>query len=255
MTSPTDPHRSGGDEPAYELAPPARAPRLPGTVVARGGEHELRDALLADVFAHAINCVRSFGDFQMAVSGSAGLAPLYLQMMYDPAVRGMPWGKTHLWLADERVAPFDAEESSYRLVRETLVDHSGIPPAQFHPMFPLAEDAASRYETELRETLGWREKGHDRLDCVVLELGAGGGVAGLAPGSPSAAGLVARLGERLTMTMSMINAARLVAVLVPNEGAAREAVERLERGEAATRELPAAGIKPLAGELRWYIEG
>jgi hypothetical protein len=93
----------------YDLAPRPVAPALPGTVVVRESADELVDAVAADLFIHALNCIRTFGDFHLALSGGSTPLPLYRRLMYDPSYRDLPWTRTHLWMVDERRVPFDDE--------------------------------------------------------------------------------------------------------------------------------------------------
>jgi 6-phosphogluconolactonase/glucosamine-6-phosphate isomerase/deaminase len=57
---------------------------------------------------------------------------------------------------------------------------------------------------------------------------------------------------RCTLTMRTINAARFVAPLVT--GAAKHAVLARVAAGASPQELPVAGVRPAAGELRWYLD-
>ena len=241
-----------------------RAPALPGRVTARATTEDLLDCLANDLVAHAANCVRQFGSFHLALSGGRTPLPLYAQLMYDPRFRILPWRRTHLWMVDERCVPFEDERSNFARIREVIVEHSDIPAEQVHPMVATLPDAAARYERELREALGWREKGHDRLDFVLLGMGADGHTASIFPGSPAlveaerlaldvaAPETCAPHVPRCTLTMRTINAARFVAPLV--QGADKgPALARVVAG-ASPEELPIAGVRPLAGELRWYLD-
>ena len=255
------------DQDEIELAPeeaPVRRPPLPGAVVARRTAEDALDALASDLVSHAANCVREFGDFHLALSGGRTPQPLYAALMYDPRYRGFPWRRTHLWMVDERCVPFEDPRCNFTAIRETIVDHSDIPPEQVHPMIASEPDAAARYERELRSVLGWREKGHDRLDCVLLGMGADGHTASIFPGSPAlhdaerlamdvpppatAAPAVARC----TLTMRAINAARFVAPVVLGADK-RATIARVAAGVAA-EELPIAAVRPAGGELRWYLD-
>jgi len=240
------------------------APRLPGRVVARADAEELVDALAFELTVHAQNCVRQFGDFHLALSGGRTPQPLYVRLMYDPRFRALPWKRTHLWMVDERCVPFEDERSNFARIRETIVDHSDIPPEQVHPMLAAMPGAAERYERELREALGWRAKGHDRLDFVLLGMGADGHTASIFAGSPAlhdaerlamdvpAPATSQPAVPRCTLTMRTINAARFVAVLVTGADKAGT-VARVAAG-ASPDELPAAALRPAAGELRWYLD-
>ncbi len=252
-----------------QVAPPLPRPGLPGTVIVRETADELIDSIAADLFFQASACVRAFGDFHLALSGGTTPEPLYRRLMYDPAFRSLPWKRTHLWMVDERRVPFEDERSNYRMIRETIVDHSDIPTEQVHPIFALAQDADTQYEQTLREHLGWREQGHDRLDFVVLGMGADGHTASLFPGSPAldAGERLVMINEgptttppgRVTMTLPLLNASRFLGVLVSGEKK-RDAIGRVaaaaRRGGApgAVRDLPILGLRPLGGELRWYLD-
>ena len=209
--------------------------------------------------------------------------PLYQRLMIDPNFREFPWNRTHLWIVDERRVPFDDDRSNYKMISEIIGDHSGIPPEQVHPMFATADDADVRYEATLREVLGWREKGHDRLDFVLLGMGSDAHTASLFPRSPALmdsldairnhrpgespplvrinAGPAVTPPDRVTMMLPLINASRFIGVLVTGkskqaplkrivDGAKMGGPERL----AIAEELPILGVKPLGGELRWYLD-
>ncbi|MEM9082656.1 MAG: 6-phosphogluconolactonase, partial [Planctomycetota bacterium] len=186
------------------------------------------------------------------------------RLMIDPAFRSLPWGRTHLWIVDERRVPFDDERSNFAAIRELLVDHADIPSGNVHPIAAVEADADVRYEAELRETLAWREKGHDRLDFVLLGMGDDAHTASLFPGSGALHADADRLvvineGEgvtppdRVTMTYTLINASRFVAVLVIGEKK-RETLKRIEVRDGSQDELPILGIKPVGGSLRWYLD-
>lgn len=252
MTAPRD---RDADAAPYRLDADPAPPRLPGSVIVRRSFHELCDAAASDLYVHALNCVRAFGDFHAAIAGGSAAEALCMQLMYDPHFRDLPWARTHLWAASERRVGFDDEASTFKMLRETIVDHADLPAQQFHPIFPIADDAAERYEAQLRETLAWREKGHDRLDYALLELGADGAIAGITPGSSGAqdASRLAIAGpDYVSLALPMLNATRLLAVLVTGADK-RDALARLERGASAL-ELPAAGLSPVGGELRWYVD-
>jgi len=252
-----------------------RKPRLPGQVVVREHADDVIDAIAADLLFQAHACVRAFGDFHLALSGGSTPEPLYRRLMLDPLYRNLPWKRTHLWIVDERRVPFDDERSNFRMIKEILADHSDIPHDQVHPMRATDPSVDHDYEAELREHLGWREKGHDRLDFVVLGMGADGHTASLFPRSPALtvesrlvainAGPNVTPPDRVTMTYTLLNASRCLAVLVTGEKK-RDTIARIEQAaanhpasqhanaSAARDELPILGIAPLAGELRWYLD-
>jgi 6-phosphogluconolactonase len=240
-------------------------PPLPGSVVVRETPDDVIDAAASDLLFQAFACVREFGDFHLALSGGSTPEPLYRRLMYDPGLRSLPWSRTHLWVVDERRVPLDDERSNFKMIRETIVEHADIPAEQVHPIEAILPDADTRYEHALRACLEWREKGHDRLDCVVLGMGADGHTASLFPRSPALVapppgrlvlindGPTVTPPDRVTMTLALLNASRFIAVLVMGEKK-RHAVARVIEGLEPVAELPIRGVCPLAGELRWYLD-
>ncbi|MSR41349.1 MAG: 6-phosphogluconolactonase [Phycisphaerales bacterium] len=239
------------------------APALPGKVHLSASRFEAYDALMADLIIHASQCVRQFGDFHLALSGGSTPMPFYEQLMTDPRARGFPWARTHLWMVDERCVPFDHEKSNWRQIQEILVEASDIPKEQVHPMLAYLPDADVRYEKELRDTLSWREKGHDRLDFVLLGMGDEGHTASLFPHSIAQDAtdrlVVFNRGasvvppDRLTMTYGLLNASRCIAPLVLGAGKA-QMLARIAKRTDDFHEIPILGIAPLAGELKWYLD-
>ncbi len=258
-----------GDELVGELSnvPDAARPMppaLPGTVATRTQAEDLFESLASDLLSHAFNCVREFGDFHLALSGGQTPFPLYRLLMIDPRWRGFPWRRTHLWVVDERRVPFTAPQSNWRQIEELIVEHADIPREQTHPIEATEPDAAVRYEAKLRETLAWREKGHDRLDFVLLGMGDNGHTASLFPHTAvlhererlvaDCDGPTVTPPPRVTMTYPLINGARFIAVLVA--GAAKASMlKRVAAGKDTFEDLPIMGIKPVGGELRWYLDG
>ncbi len=267
----------------YELSPRPPAPRLPGSVALREDVDTLIDAVAADLYIQAQNCVRTFGDFQLALSGGSTPVALYQRLMIDPNLREFPWSRTHLWIVDERRVPFDDDRSNYKMINEIIGDHSGIPAEQVHPIFAMADDADARYTQALREVLGWRERGHDRLDYVLLGMGNDAHTASLFPHSPALMESLAAITprppgtpldlplvrinsgptvtppDRVTMMLPLINASRFIGVMVTG-ASKRETIRKVaaKSGNAphadTTAELPILGVRPLGGELRWYLD-
>jgi 6-phosphogluconolactonase len=249
----------------YDLVDDSFAvPALPGRVVTGIDADDVHGALGADLLLQATNCVRAHGDFHLALSGGSTPLPFYRCLMVDPRFRQLPWERTHLWIVDERCVPPDDERCNFLHIRETIVEHVDIAPQQVHPVDAHLPGAAAAYDRALRETLAWREPGHDRLDFVLLGMGDDGHTASLFPHSPALAEpdalVIANDGPavtpppRITMTYRLLNASRFVAVLVL--GARKHAaLERVAKaGPEDADRLPIRGIAPTGGELRWYLD-
>lgn len=253
---------------------PPPAPVLPGMVVVRPHADDVIDLLALQLTTAAVACSRAFGDFHLALSGGSTPMPLYRRLMLDPTFRHLPWDRTHLWIVDERRVPFDDERSNYRQIHELLVEHSGIPKSQVHPMLATRDDADTHYEKQLREALEWRRNGQDRLDFVVLGMGSDAHTASLFPRSRAlrdrtqpARSVLINSGpevtppDRVTMTPALINRARQVAVLVTGSGkratiAKVAAAASLSPADVAVAadELPILSIRPEDGEMGWFLD-
>jgi len=231
---------------AYGVIEPPKPPKLPGLTVMRETADDAIDALCADLFLHALNCTRTFGDFHFAVSGEPEVEPVLRRLMLDPTLREFPWHRTHLWQVDELVVPRDDAASRWAVLRDMLIEPSDIPHPQVHAMHIERSDVVLRYERELREVLGWREKGHDRLDCCIL-----GPACLRIPEDPGQDALVTEdesaTPVRVSLARRTIAAARLVTCLLTGQEA-REHVDSLSRQQ---RDWP---MCTTGGETRWYVD-
>ena len=264
MIQPRRKSRPNGDARPYGLAGPSLVgPPLPGEVFVAETIDQLLDLLTAELVVQAVACQRRFGDFELALSGGSTPQLLYDRLMYDPNCRQLPWPRTHLWLVDERGVPLDDDRSNFRMINETIVQHSGIPREQVHPIDPLSESADVDYEAQLREVLQWRQRGQDRLDFVLLGMGEDGHTASLFPYNDALSErhrLVRCVDEpaaqpphRVTMTFPLINSARMVAILVTGASKA-DAISRIAMGDASVEQLPVTGVRPGQGQLKWFLD-
>jgi 6-phosphogluconolactonase len=205
-----------------------------GDAAARRGAEWLADEARAAVAAR--------GRFALAVSG--GRSPW--QMLRALADEDVPWRGVHLFQVDERAAPAGDPARNWTHVRECLLDHVQIPPAQLHPM-PVEEPdlaaAAARYAATLAAVAGTPAV----LDCVHLGLGDDGHTASLVPGDPVLAVADADVAvtgpyqghRRMTLTFPALDRARRILWLVV--GAEKAAV--LARLRAGDRSIPAGRVR------------
>ncbi len=59
--------------------------------------------------------------------------------------------------------------------------------------------------------------------------------------------------DRVTMTYTLLNAARFIAVLCVG-AKKKEMIAKIASGKYSPEELPILGIKPMKGQLRWYLD-
>ena len=212
------------------------------------------------VAALAEECLRTQDRFTIALSGGSTPRRLYQVLASPPYDEEMAWDRWHIFWGDERCVPPDHEDSNFRMAKEALLDHISIPLAQVYRMRGEIEpeEAAEEYETAVLD--GFQTPAPS-FDLILLGVGDDGHTASLFPGtlalqekhklvvsnwSPSLQV------HRITFTLPLINAARVVAFLDTDESKA-EVLRRVL--EPAPREgvLPAAMIRPTDGTVHWFL--
>lgn len=228
----------------YELNLEPNTPVLPGSVVVREDREELLDALAADLLVQSASCISAFGDFHIALGSDPLVHLLIIKLMVDPKYRSIEWPRTHLWTTAESPVPVGHPDHSATALTELLVEPSGMPPESLHPILGHHPQACELYEFELREHLGRRTKGQDRLDFVVVS-----GEPEHIRGHKDPADRLVGVNDngRLTLTRRMIGGARMVAIGLSGVPA-RDTVKVLESGHLTP------GIEPVGGVLRWYLD-
>ena len=218
-------------------------------------------AAAARIVAAAGKAVAERGAFHLVLSGGETPKPLY-ELLATPAWKNrMDWGKTHVYWSDERFVSPDDPRSNEGMTRRALLDHVPIPPAQIHPMYRQGapRQAALEYETLLL-SIGSGQP--PRFDFVLLGLGADGHTASLFPGAAAVTEQTRLVCElylpeqelhRLTLTVPVLNQARLVAFMV--SGAGKAAMLRQVLTDPPAEVVPPARlISPQAGEIHWLVD-
>ena len=202
-------------------------------------------AAAADLMMQSLACVREFGAFHVAVPGDGAGQQLVLRLMTDPNYRALPWSRTHVWAtAERRIGPEDAGHWM-GMVGEMLLHGTDLPEEQVHAIPGHLHDADARYEGVLCETLGAREPGHDRLDCVVLP-----GTEAAVRGHEDPMGRLVgptEDGEAVGLTGRAIRGSRFVMVMAPG-ASSRAVLDRAAGGAGVVRVAPDGGL------LRWYLD-
>ena len=220
---------------------------------------ELAEAAARDFAARAEETINERGRFAVALAGGSTPKATYGALARDYADR-LDWGGVHVFFGDERTVPSDHEDSNYRTAREALLDH--VPVGSVHRMRgELApEEAAARYEEDLRDFFGPDEV--PRFDLILCGIGEDGHTLSLFPETSAlevadrwvVANPVLKLeSTRLTLTVPVANAARAVTFLVAGEGKA-EALREILEGDADPRAYPAKLIRPESGDLTWMMD-
>ena len=235
--------------------------RLPGAVTVRDDQVGVAAAAADWVLGIATAAISAGGRFRIALAGGNTPRGLYRLLAAAPRRDATDWSGWEVFFGDERACPADDPGSNYRMAREALLDLVPIPAEQVHRMKGERADldsAAAEYGTILSLTSPAGTIGSPpRLDCILLGLGENGHTASLFPGDPALEvgdrwAVPSRADyapyDRITVTFPVLNAAAHVAFLVA--GAAKaDALRGVIQGT-----VPAAGVRPVDGELRWFLD-
>ena len=200
--------------------------------------------------------------FDLAISG--GSTPnLLFSVLASKYAESSLWQKTHFWWVDERmVAPLDPE-SNFGTAQKLLFSRIALPEKNIHRIKgesdPLQE--AENYSQKIVEAVKM-VKGWPAFDLILLGMGDDGHTASIFPNQTELL-LSDRLCEmayhpvtnqvRITLTGSVINNAVLICFVVTGAGKAERLSEIFSK-EKNSEQLPAAQIKPVNGELVWFLD-
>ena len=208
-----------------------------------------------------IESSRRGGLMNAALSG--GHTPIDFYRALADRKEAIHWEKVHIFLVDERFVPRADADSNYHMIHETLLNSIPIPENNVHPVRMVGlntDEAALRYEEDLKSHFNLKQGTFPRFDLIVLGLGEDGHTASLFPGSPRLVEadrwVVAvkpdrALHDRITLTLPVINSGRCVTFLVTG---AEKAGALTGAAEKKDPDLPAARVNPTEGSL-FFLAG
>lgn len=203
------------------------------------------DMLAADLFVQSSNCVSSFGHFHLAISHGRAQERIVMKLMTDPKYRSIPWDRTHIWSVAERFVEPGHPDHSMTHWRELIAEPGEVPIEQLHAIEAHRHNGDEVYERELVSHLEWRERGHDRLDYVIL----GSEIGLLAGYTDPMDRLMGRCDElnQILMTKRLLNASRTIAVIgIGHDG--RDLIDHVREDHDQV------GVSPDAGSLKWFLD-
>lgn len=202
----------------------------------------------------------------VALAGGTTPRVLYQLMSREPWHSRIPWESIDWFLGDERVVPQNHEQSNFRMLRENLFDPAGVAEENRFRMMtemPTAEAAAADYAECLRDFVSSDPNtgAVPVFDLMFLGMGADGHTASLFPHTTALerrdalvlANYVEKLSTwRLTVTPSVIEAARQVVIMVTG-GDKAEALSQVLEGEWNPAEYPAQILRALP-TVTWLVD-
>ena len=194
------------------------------------------------------------GHFRLSLSGGNTPKPVYQAL----SLRDCEWSKWIITFGDERCVPPDDAQSNYRMASESFL----MVTTPGEVLRIRGEDPPDAAAQEYDQSMSYlaRRFGEKRLvhDLILLGLGEDGHTASLFPGTPAltesernvVSNFVPKYNRyRVTFTYPLINAARRAAFLV-NDKSKGPIVEAILKGGSG---YPAEGVKPVNGELLWFV--
>ena len=158
------------------------------------------------------------------------------------------WQTVDVFFGDERCVARDHPDSNFHMANLTLLSKV---PARVHPM-PGESCGAEAYEAELSSVFG---AGVPEIDLVLLGLGADGHTASLFPGDPALEEQTKRVlrverpdHSRLTLTLPVLSAAKLVVFLVAGAEKAGPLKLLMEDGDIPAARVQAQRVVVIADE-------
>jgi 6-phosphogluconolactonase len=221
----------------------------------------------ADKFVtYGSQAIAERGRFTVSLAGGGTPKSLYERLAGDTYRTRIDWSKIEWFFGDERpVGPTDPE-SNYRMASEALLGKPMIDASRVHRIIgehERPETAAAEYQKEIARVFGIPADGPPpAFDLVLLGMGSDGHTASLFPFTSalnarkkwvSANDVPQMSTRRYTLTPLTINAATCVMFLVTGPGKAKTLRDVLN-GPAEPKRLPSQMIKPVAGELWWYVD-
>jgi 6-phosphogluconolactonase len=221
----------------------------------------------AELFtASAEAAVARRGAARIAISGGSTPKTMF-QLLANPAepyLARVPWAKLQLFWVDERCVPPDNDESNYKMTKYAMLDAVPLPAENVHRMEGELdpEEAASRYESEIRNTFKLEGAETPTFDLILLGLGPDGHTASLFPhtdglnemGRICIANHVPQKDTwRMTLTWPVIQQGREVAFLIEGDEKA-EMVRTVWTGTYDPETYPAQLIRPASGKLTLLLD-
>ena len=212
-----------------------------------------------------IDCARKAidlrGRFIVALSGGSTPKRLFHILAEDRNCKAMPWEKMLIFWGDERAVGPDHEWSNYKLAQNHLLAHV---PVHEKNVFRIKGELGAKLAAEdMRQNMIniFGDQGVPRFDLALQGMGTDGHTASLFPDTDALTAtdwVVSVIAppanpnvDRVTITLPVLNAARLSLFLVAGKGK-RQIISEIRNDPTAPWRYPAACVK--AEKTIWYVD-
>jgi 6-phosphogluconolactonase len=204
------------------------------------------------------------GRFTIVLSGGSTPQKLHNILANTPYKQNIEWSKVHFFWGDERDVPFEDNRNNAKMAYDTLLNHVPVPAHHIHIIHTNIDAAASAtaYEARLKRYFPIDAALITTFDLVLLGMGDDGHTLSLFPGTPviheqekwvTSFYLEAQQMNRITLTAPIVNRAANIAFLTAGANKAVVLKEVLE-GEYNPDKYPSQIIKPVTGNVHWFID-
>jgi 6-phosphogluconolactonase len=206
--------------------------------------------------------IRDRGRFTVALSGGSTPRGLHEELVRNFSTQ-LSWKDVFFFWSDERHVPPTDSDSNYRMADETLLSKLPIPADHIFRVpaeLPDAGEAAQAYEQTMQTFFRSGPGSFPRFDLILLGMGPDGHTASLFPGTTAleekqhwvVANWVEKFSTfRITFSYPLLNQAANVMFLVCGADKATMVGRALKD---PTANLPCQGVRPVDGELAWFLD-
>ncbi len=222
---------------------------------------ELADGLAAWVcdLVHATLQKQEF--FTLVLSGGETPKALFKKLASEHFIDKINWKRLHIFWGDERAVPSTDDRNNAKMASNFLLKEVDIPVAQIHKMRVDIDPvfSAKEYEKILHT---YFDNTKQSFDLVLLGVGEDGHTLSVFPGSAivdkhdnwvEAVYNEKQKMYRITLTPDIVNKSSHVAFMV-NGANKSKVLQAIVEGAYEPDVLPAQTIKPLNGELYWFLD-
>eukprot|EP00112_Aurelia_sp_Birch-Aquarium-sp1_P003168 Seg1354.10 transcript_id=Seg1354.10/GoldUCD/mRNA.D3Y31 product="GDH/6PGL endoplasmic bifunctional protein" protein_id=Seg1354.10/GoldUCD/D3Y31 len=236
--------------------------RLLGNDLVSGSVENVIKSLSSTV----INNINKAGDrneiYHVAFPGGSSILPLLKRLCKQRNKFSTRF--LNLWVLDERCVPLNDTKSNFKLLTDNLLNCLQLGYQNIHKM-PVGhgdklckQQAAENYAQEIKDWIP-----STKFDMIILGVGQDGHVASLFPKDDksltsselvvvSESGPEGGIPRRMSMTLKLINSAKIISVIATGEK--KRGIVKFLQENVEHPKLPIQKVKPINGSVVWYID-